>query len=248
MMTGVQNESAESLPDRLARLEEFVDRDVFMPAWRRHTDGEQRWPSVVAILCMVGLQLALPTQLTVGGRWLMPGIEAVMILVIFVADPGRMTRRSAPLRYAGLALVGVASFGNAWSVTLLVLDIARDQHIGTAAQLLATGGAVYLINVLTFAVWYWELDRGGPLERALGSHQHPDLLFPQMTVSPRVGGKNWEPEFVDYLYVALTNSTAFSPTDTLPMSRWVKALMGLQASIALVTAALVIAKAVNALA
>jgi uncharacterized membrane protein len=102
-----------------------------------------------------------------------------------------------------------------------------------------------LINVLTFAVWYWEFDRGGPLERALGTHE-PDLLFPQMS-TPHVAPKDWEPEFLDYLFVAFTTSTAFSPTDTLPLSRWVKSVMLLQALISLAVAALVVAKAVNAL-
>jgi hypothetical protein len=109
------------------------------------------------------------------------------------------------------------------------------------------GGGIYLINVLTFAVWFWELDRGGPAERAAGSDPYPDFLFPPMT-SPEMTHKDWEPYFLDYFYVAFTNATAFSPTDTLPLSRWAKFAMALESAIALVTAALVIAKAVNALA
>ena len=100
--------------------------------------------------------------------------------------------------------------------------------------------------MLTFAVWYWEFDRGGPLERALGTHEMPDLLFPQMT-TPDMAPRDWEPEFLDYLYLAFTNSMAFSPTDTLPLSRWVKFVMLLQSLLSLVIAALVIAKAVNTL-
>jgi uncharacterized membrane protein len=246
MMIGVQNDSAGQLPDRLTRLEQLVGRDLGVPAWRRHTDGEQRWPSGAAILCMIALQYALPDRLTLGPRWLMPAIELVLIAVLFAANPGRMDRAVMPLRFSGLWLIGLASISNAASVVLLVLDILRDQHTSNAAQLLTTGGAIYLINVLTFAVWYWELDRGGPVERALGNREFPDFLFPQMT-APGMSPKDWEPQFLDYLYVAFTNSTAFSPTDTLPLSRWAKALMGLQSAISLVTAALVIAKAVNAL-
>jgi uncharacterized membrane protein len=100
--------------------------------------------------------------------------------------------------------------------------------------------------MLTFAVWYWEFDRGGPLERALGSDPYPDFLFPQMG-TPDMAPKDWEPEFLDYLYLAFTNSTAFSPTDTLPLSRWAKFVMLVQALTSLVIAALVVAKAVNAL-
>ena len=151
-----------------------------------------------------------------------------------------------PLRSIALALIAVASVGTAYSVVTLVLDIAQVRHIGTAAQLLVTGGNVWLINVLTFAVWYWELDRGGPLERVLGSHQYPDFMFPQMT-SPDLAAKEWEPEFVDYLYVAFTNATAFSPTDTLPQSARVKTLMGIQSAISLLTIAIIAARAVNVL-
>jgi uncharacterized membrane protein len=235
------------MPDRLARLEHVLGRDLTVPAWRRHTEGEQRWPSGVAILCMIALQLALPDRLTIGPRWLMPAVEVVIIGVLIGANPGRLTRRSKTLRMNGLGLIAVASVSNAWSAGVMVLDIARNEHTGTAAQLLATGGAVYLINILTFSVWFWELDRGGPSERALGTHEYPDFLFPQMT-SPGMASKDWEPQFLDYLYVAMTNATAFSPTDTLPLSRWAKVVMGLQSAVSLITAALVIAKAVNALA
>jgi uncharacterized membrane protein len=127
-----------------------------------------------------------------------------------------------------------------------VLDIATGVDTGNAAELLMTGGNVWLINVLTFAVWYWELDRGGPFERAQGSRQHPDFLFPQMS-TPDMAPSEWEPRFLDYFYLAFTNATAFSPTDTLPMSRGAKLGMLLQSAISLVTAALVVAKAVNTL-
>jgi uncharacterized membrane protein len=247
MMIGVQDDFAKELPDRITRLEHAVGRELMVPAWRRHTDGEQRWPSGVAILCMIALQYSLPDRLTIGPRWLMPAIELVLIGVLFAANPGRLRRSTMPLRVCGLWLIGIASISNGASVVLLVLGIARGADVGSAAQLLTSGSTVYLINVLTFAVWFWELDRGGPVERALGSHEFPDFLFPQMT-APTMVSKDWEPEFLDYLYVAFTNSTAFSPTDTLPLSRWAKGLMALQSAISLATAALVVAKAVNALA
>ena len=170
----------------------------------------------------------------------------ILIGVLMAANPGRMERSSPVLRRTGLCLIVVASLGNAWSVTQLVADISSGRDVGTATQLLASGGGVWLINVLTFAVWYWEFDRGGPTERALGTHHLPDLLFPQLT-TPSMAPRDWEPQFVDYLYVAFTNSTAFSPTDTLPLSRWVKGVMLLQSLLSLVIAALVVAKAINAL-
>jgi uncharacterized membrane protein len=235
--------------ERLDRLERLAVRDVqraALPAWRRHTRGEQRWPFAVAILVMIGLQSFLPERLSAGPRWALPLIEVLIIVVLMLANPGRMERSSPALRKAGLALITVASVGNAWSVAWLVADIVLGRNEGTAGALLATGGNVWLINVLTFAVWYWEFDRGGPLERALGTHPDPDFLFAQMG-TPDMASADWEPEFLDYLYLAFTNSTAFSPTDTLPLSRWAKSAMLAQSAISLVTAALVVAKAVNAL-
>jgi hypothetical protein len=216
------------------------------PAWRRHTPGEWRWPSAVAILAMITLQVALPDGLSAGPRWALPAAEVALIVVLMLANPGRMERGTPTLRRLGLGLIVLASLGNAWSIGRLVVDITTRHGSGGAATLLAGGGAVWLINVLTFAVWYWEFDRGGPLARALGTHPYPDLLFPQMS-TPDVAPRDWEPEFVDYLYLAFTNSTAFSPTDTLPLSRWVKVVMLLQSALSLVIAALVVARAVNAL-
>jgi uncharacterized membrane protein len=232
----VQNEPAERAPAA----------DVLIPAWRRRTQGEQRWPGAVAVLSMIVLQLLLPDRLTVFSRWALPAVELIIIGLLAAMHPGDMERRSARLRRTGLTLIVVASLGNAWAALRLVLDIATGVETGTAAQLLMAGGDVWLINVLTFAVWYWELDRGGPLERALGTEEHPDFLFPQMT-TPDMAPNDWEPRFLDYLFLAFTNSTAFSPTDTLPLSRGAKVGMLLQSAISLITAALVVAKAVNAL-
>lgn len=177
---------------------------------------------------------------------MLPAVEVIIIGVLVAANPGRMERRTPLLRRLGLVLIAVASLGTAWSVFRLVADIASGADIGSAASLLGSGAAIWLINVLTFSVWYWELDRGGAVERANGTDPYPDFLFPQMS-TPGVASKDWEPRFVDYLYVAFTNATAFSPTDTLPLSRWAKLAMLLESAISLVTAALVIAKAVNAL-
>jgi len=218
-----------------------------MPAWKRRTDGEQRWPAAAAIALLIALEWLLPERLSLGPRWLFPGLQVVIIIVIVAADPGRMRKSSPMLRTMSLLLIAVASLANVYSVVRLVLDIVGGHDTGTAGQLLMAGGGIYLINVLTFAVWFWELDRGGPVERAAGSDPYPDFLFPPMT-SPEMSEKDWEPYFLDYFYVAFTNATAFSPTDTLPLSRWAKFAMALESAIALVTAALVIAKAVNALA
>ena len=115
-----------------------------------------------------------------------------------------------------------------------------------AGPLLITGGAIWLTNVIVFALWYWEFDRGGPVARAQADRMYPDFQFVQM-VSPGLASPDWEPAFSDYLYLSFTNATAFSPTDVMPMSRWAKMAMMVQAAISIVTVALVVARAVNIL-
>ena len=224
----------------------FEDDLDARPFWRRLSRGEQRWPFALAIAAMIALQATLPERYTMGSWWTLPAIEVVIAGVLVAANPGRVERRTPMLRRLGLILIGIASLGTAWSVGKLVTAIAGGQDTGSAATLLASGGSIWLINVLTFAVWYWELDRGGALERTAGTDPYPDFLFPQMT-SPDLAPRDWRPQFADYLYLAFTNATAFSPTDTLPLSRWAKLTMMAQSAISLVTAALVVAKAVNAL-
>jgi uncharacterized membrane protein len=108
----------------------------------------------------------------------------------------------------------------------------------------AVGAAVWLTNIIVFALWYWEFDRGGPVARAQGTKPHPYFLFPQME-SPHLAHEHWEPAFADYLYLAFTNATAFSPTDAMPLSRWSKMAMLTQSAVSLVTVALVISRAVG---
>jgi len=115
-----------------------------------------------------------------------------------------------------------------------------------AGPLLVTGGAIWLTNVIVFGLWYWEFDRGGPVARALGTRPYPDFQFVQMT-SRELAPPDWEPAFTDYLYLAFTNASAFSPTDVMPLSRWAKLAMALQSVISIVTVALIVARAVNIL-
>ena len=115
-----------------------------------------------------------------------------------------------------------------------------------ASQLVFSAIQIWLTNVIVFGLWYWELDRGGPSARCTPEHREPDFLFPQMA-TPSIAPDGWFPHFVDYLYVAFTNATAFSPTDTLPLTVWAKGLMTVQSLASLLTVALVAARAVNIL-
>jgi uncharacterized membrane protein len=113
-------------------------------------------------------------------------------------------------------------------------------------ELIIAGVLIWLTNFLILALWYWELDRGGPGRRAAGHDAIPDFLFPQMT-DDRIEPIAWRPQFIDYLYVSLTNAMAFSPTDTMPLTPMAKSVMGVQSLVSLVTIGLVVSRAVNIL-
>jgi hypothetical protein len=215
-------------------------------AWRRPTRAESRWPSVLAVAVAVVLQVLLPDRLVLHPRWLLPGIEVVLLLLLTLANPVRMTNGHPVLRLGGIVLAAALSVANGLSAGLLVHRLLTGHTGDAAAPLLGSGAAVYATNVIAFGLWYWEFDRGGPFDRARGVQQHTDFLFPQMA-TPQVAPPEWEPTFVDYLYLSATNATAFSPTDTLPLSRWAKLLMLLQSAVALSAVGLVIARAVNVL-
>jgi Protein of unknown function (DUF1345) len=219
-----------------------------LPAWRRETSGEVRWPVTICVAAAIALQNAVPDRLVlVRPVWVLPVVQALLLLVLVAANPHRINRQSKALRMVSLVLVALVSLANMWSVALLCQQITDGSMHGSAKQLLITGGAVWLTNVVVFALWYWEFDRGGPAARALNTRRYPDFQFPQM-ISPReMIPPDWEPAFVDYFYLAFTNASAFSPTDVMPLSRWAKLAMTVQASISIITVALVVSRAVNIL-
>lgn len=217
-----------------------------VPAWRRRTEGEARWPVALAIVVAIVSQALLPDRLGIQPRWLVPGLEAALLVGLTLFNPVRMKRDHVVARWASRTLTVLMTLANGISAILLIRAILTGQGATNAAVLFASGAAIYVTNIVAFGLWYWELDRNGPFARAAGLHPHPDFLFPQMA-SPDVTHPDWEPYFVDYLYVSFTNATAFSPTDTMPMARWAKCLMAMQSAIALSTLALVVSRAVNIL-
>jgi hypothetical protein len=220
-----------------------------LPAWRRPTDGEARWQVALCTAAAIALQLPVPGRLVlVHPAWILPAAQGALLVGLVAANPHRINRESTALRSLSLTLAALISLANAWSAAALVVDIARGTGPPTAGTLLVTGGAIWLTNVVVFALWYWEFDRGGPVARALMTkHKYPDFLFANMTVmdDEAIVPRDWEPAFADYLYLAFTNATAFSPTDTLPLTRWAKMAMTLQSAVSLITATLVVARAVN---
>ena len=218
-----------------------------VPAWKRPTEGEARWQAAGAVAVAVALQFPLPGRLVLlHPVWLLPALQGLLLLALVMANPHRINRESRAIRLLGLTLAALLSLANAWSVARLVTGLVDGTDRYSPGQLLATGGVIWLTNVIVFALWYWEFDRGGPVARAGGTDPYPDFLFAQMT-SPHLAPPHWEPSFGDYLYLSFTNAAAFSPTDVLPLSRWAKMGMTAQASVSIVTVALVVARAVNIL-
>jgi hypothetical protein len=235
-------------PDGLARVERRVQEleGEVGPAWRRVTGGEQRWPASLAVLVMIVLQVRLDLHSVLVGVWVLPVIELVLLVILVAVNPRRIDRHRPLVRGLSLTLIALASLFNAWSVVQLIRGILDTSFSVEPPTLLITGANIWLTNIIVFALWFWELDRGGPGARAEGTDPNPDFLFPQMAETS-IDFHHWEPEFLDYLYVAFTNAAAFSPTDAMPLSRWAKMAMMLQSMISLVTAALVIARAINIL-
>jgi uncharacterized membrane protein len=169
-----------------------------------------------------------------------------LLIGLSVANPVRIEHLSPLVRAASIVLITLITIANAASAILLIRAILEGKSGNAAGPLFATGASIWATNVIAFGLWYWEFDRGGPARRAQGTAMHPDLMFPQMA-APELASPDWEPQFIDYLYLSFTNATAFSPTDVMPLARWAKLTMLVQSAISLAVGALVIARAVNIL-
>jgi uncharacterized membrane protein len=207
--------------------------------------SEPAWPATLAVLAAVALQLLLPDRVTPGPFWLLPALEAVLLAGLVFASPRELERLHPGRRRLALALIALVSAANISDLALLAHLLV---HHGTTngRGLIFAGVLIWLTNVLIFSLWYWETDRGGPGIRAVGRDAPPDFLFPQMA-DDRIHPPDWRPQFIDYVYLSLTNATAFSPTDTMPLTATAKSLMGVQSLVSLVTIGLVVARAVNIL-
>lgn len=214
---------------------------------RPASETEPFWPAQLAAAGALALYVTLPHALIMGPRWLVPGVEGVLLLGLMITTPTRHHTQSPRLRALVVSLLGLVSLTTLISLILLARFLLDGSHARGHALLFA-GLVLWLTNILIFGIWYWELDRGGPARRAAPDLPGAcaDFLFPQMT-QPELAPAGWRAGFVDYLYTSYTNATAFSPTDTLPLTPLAKLLMALQSSIALITILLVVARAVNVL-
>jgi uncharacterized membrane protein len=203
------------------------------------------WEPQLVVACAIALQLSLSEQVTVGPNWLLPALEGGLLIGLVIVSPHPNVRHSRFRRQVAIGMIGFVSAANVISLVRLSHRLLQGgQENGHA--LILSGIVLWCTNVLLFGLWYWEIDRGGPAARARGDRDTADFLFPQMT-SPRYAPRNWRPQLIDYLYVSLTNGTAFSPTDTMPLTPAAKWLMGTQSIVSLVIVGLVVARAVNIL-
>jgi hypothetical protein len=209
--------------------------------WEAH-----RWPGVLALLGLGVVYLLLPDRYTVGPSWLVLAVVAALLVPMGVA---RLRGRHEIARWLALTSVGVVTAAVAASAGYLVVGLTDS--VRSAPTLLWDAAAIWVANVVTFALWYWELDGGGPHRRSETRYASTDFVFPQLTLVNAArgddAGPKWIPNLVDYLFLAFSTSTAFSPTDTPVLSRRAKLLMMAQSIISLVVIAVLAARAVNTL-
>lgn len=210
-------------------------------------DPEPRWPALIAIIALGGLNAALPDALVVISKWWFAAIVAALLIPTVISHWKEYHTMN---RVLGFGVSGVITLGMIASVALLIAGL--PDHKETPSQLLISAATLWATNVLVFSLWYWRLDAGGPHGRD-SRFGHPDgaFLFPQMTIPPegkkKAGLHGWSPNFFDYLFLAFNTSTAFSPTDVPVLERWAKVLMMIQSVISLTVLALLAARAVNIL-
>jgi hypothetical protein len=219
-------------------------------------EGENRLPPATAVV-VAGLTYALlPSSLLFAPRFVIPAVELVLLVALVATNPRRMNRETRWSRAVSATLSVVVIASNLLALGMLVQAISSDGASG--GPLLIAAMQVWLTNVIGFALVYWELDRGGPVARArlrrdelnpadwrFSQDENADAVEEVAASASSVAG--WMPRFIDYLYLSLTNSSAFSPTDTMPLSARAKSLMGVQATAALLTSLVVIARAVGSL-
>jgi uncharacterized membrane protein len=206
---------------------------------------EPFWEAQLAILVAIVLYVVLPAKLTVGPRWLVPGLESVLLLGLAISTPYRHHTQAPVRRRVSIGLIAIVTAANFTSEGLLLHYLLRGGG-NNGRALVFSAAQIWFTNVAAFACWFWEIDRGGPHARTAPGPHTPGFLFPQMgSEDPSL--KRWRPAFLDYLYVAFTNASAFSPTDAMPLSVRVKTLMLIEAIASFLTVAVVAARAVNIL-
>jgi uncharacterized membrane protein len=206
---------------------------------------EKRWLLAASLALAMAILLLLPARFSLGPNWILPAVEVLLLTATFAVGRARDDRRLAVVRGMSTALVLILVAAAVLVTARLVVDLIEGgPETNSAANLLAVGFGVWIYTILAFAFLYWLLDGGGPEARIWHPPAFPDLAFPEQ-LNPALAPPGWRPEFADYLYLGFTNATAFSPTDVMPLARWGKLAMTLQAIGSLAVLGLVVARAVN---
>jgi uncharacterized membrane protein len=214
--------------------------------------SEPRWPAALAVLAAMTLWLLLPARIISGThgtttvRVVVALFTLALLVPLVVTTPHRHVSESGRRRRISIAITGIVSLANAAALVFLIHYLLLAGPATHGRELLLSAAQIWWTNVILFALWYWELDGGGPPARMREPDADRDFAFVQMT-DREVAPAGWRPRFSDYFYLSFTNSSAFSPTDTMPLSRTAKQLMLVQSTISLVTLLLVAARAVNVL-
>jgi uncharacterized membrane protein len=209
--------------------------------------GERRWPAATAIAISLVLPLLLISEFSGFARIALSAVGFVLLVAVIATDPGRIDQRSRRTRGLSIGLVLVLGASASISTVRLIAELLDGApELQDPTTLLAAGALIWLENALVFSVFFWEVDGGGPAGRFHRVQPHPDFAFPQQ-MNPDLAPELWRPEYHDYLYLALTNALAFSPTDAMPMTPVAKLSMALQSLLSIVILSLVVANAVNIL-
>lgn len=205
------------------------------------TMSEPRWPASIAVVVAILFSALLPDKLTLGPPYSLPVFEGMLLLVLTIVAPQRRPDEPTWHRTLAIGMIAVVNAANIASLGFLI-DLLFTTHFSSGTRLMLSAALIWVTNVIAFSLWYWELDGGGPHRRRAPR----DFAFVQMT-TPELAAPGWQPRFVDYLYLSFTNASAFSPSDTSPLTSRAKLLMLLQSAISIVTLILVAARAVNML-
>ena len=209
--------------------------------------AERRWPMVAAALTAGVLHELLPESFRLAPHWVYPVFLVVFLVVLVAGDPGLIDRDRRWLRVTTGLMIGMITVVNGLAAARLVVKILSTNSFESAQQLFATGALVWLINAITFALWFWDLDGGGAAARASKpTTADPAFVFPEMTL-PEMATADWYPQFADYLALSFNTAMAFGPTDVSAIKRWAKLMMIAESLISLTLATLVVARAVNIL-
>jgi hypothetical protein len=210
--------------------------------------GEHWWPVALAIVAVIGLHVVLPARYRIHPSWLVVAVPLVLLVALIAGDPGRIDRQKTWLRILTGVIIALITLGNLVAAVRMIVDILTNSKLynNNAGGLLAVGGVIWATNVIAFALWYWDLDRGGAAARAHHPYRNPAFVFPEM-LHTDYAAAGWVPRFVDYFSLAFWTATAVSPTDISAIRPWAKLLMMLEAAGSIVLIGLVIARAINIL-